>query len=69
MAFRRPSTIKKIPLHSSVRVLLIDSKVSRNTRTLVDRVAALKKNHDVSVSAIMQVHKKLMFLKLLLTSA
>ncbi|KAJ1523837.1 hypothetical protein ONE63_010395 [Megalurothrips usitatus] len=54
ISFRRPNTILKIPLHSGVRVLLVDTKVSRNTRTLVDRVAKLRERHGVIVDSIMQ---------------
>ncbi|XP_034237198.1 mevalonate kinase [Thrips palmi] len=54
IAFRRPNTITKIPLCSGVRVLLVDTKVSRNTRTLVERVATLKSHHEAIVQTIMK---------------
>lgn len=54
IAFRRPNTITKVPLNSGVRVLLVDTKVSRNTRTLVEGVARLKSHHEDIVQTIMK---------------
>lgn len=58
IAFRRPNTITKVPLDSGVRVLLVDTKVSRDTRTLVESVARLKSRHEEVVQTIMKVSKK-----------
>lgn len=54
IAFRRPNSMEKIPLHKGVRVLLVDTKVSRNTKTLVERVARLKQRHETIVNTIMK---------------
>lgn len=54
ISFRRPSTIKKIHLNSAVEVLLVDTKVSRKTKLLVEQVAERKERHKGAVTAIME---------------
>ncbi|KAK3927386.1 Mevalonate kinase [Frankliniella fusca] len=54
IAFQRPNTMEKIPLNQGLRVLLVDTKVSRNTKSLVERVARLRQRHEPVVDTIMK---------------
>ncbi|KRT86158.1 hypothetical protein AMK59_1006 [Oryctes borbonicus] len=51
--FRKNSSIKLIELKSKLRVLLINSKVPKDTKALVDKVLILKQNYPAVVDNIL----------------
>lgn len=51
--FRRNSTVKLVELHHKIKVLLVDTKVAKDTKAMVARVAALKQNYPGVVDNIL----------------